>query len=228
MTLLLLAACADPAATVTMTAAVWNAPYGEGEVVPGATVIVTDEARTVWDEVRAGDDGAFTAEVPAGVPFFVETRADGHVPTAFSGTAGLSDFTAPSGYPWVAPTGWVDALRAEFAACPAAAESGAIVAGEIVADAAQYPVLPTGSARVLAPDDVEYAACYLDDEGAPLADGTEVGATGRFAIFGVPEGEILVDVRYDTGTDEDPVQLFRFFAPAEGLVPVYPAILPVL
>lgn len=224
----LLVACTGTTETVTMTAAVWDAPYGEGDVVPGATVVVTDEAQAVWDEVTAGDDGAFTAEVPAGVPFFVEATADGHVATAFSGTAGISDFTAPTGYPWVAPTAWVDALRAEFAACPTAADPGAIVAGEIVADAAQYPVLPTGSARVLGPDDLELTACYLDEEGASLADGTEVGTTGRFAIFGVPAGEILVDVRYDTGTDEDPVQLFRFFAPEDGLVPLYPAILPVL
>ena len=219
-------ACAESTERVTMTASVWDAPYGAGSVVPGAGVRVADETDTVWDEVTAGDDGAFTADVPAGVPFFVTVTADGHVPTAFSGTAGLSDFTAPDGYPWVAPDAWIEELRAEFSSCPAVGDAGGVVVGEIVADAAGYPILATGSARLYGPDDAELSACYLDDDGVSVADATEAGSTGRFAIFGVPAGEIVVDVRYDSGTDEDPVQLFRFFAPKDGVVPVLPAILP--
>ncbi len=226
--ILLLIGCSSLPETVTMSGTVWNAPYGDGTVVPGAQVEVLDETQAVFDTQTAGDDGAFTAEVPAGVPFFVTVTADGHRPTAFSGTAGISDFTAPEGYPWVAPDAYVDALRTEFSACPTVGDAGGVVAGEIVGDVTGYPVLETGSAKLYGPDDVELTACYLDADGASLADGTEVGATGRFVIFGVPAGEVVVDVRYSTGTGEDPVELYRFVAPEDGFVPVFPAILDVL
>lgn len=226
--ILVLLACASLPDTITMTGTVWDAPYGEGSTVAGATVTVTDEALTVIDEQTSGADGVFTALVPAGVPFFVTVSAEEHLPTAFSGTAGISDFTAPAGYPWVAPTAFAGDVRAAFAACPTVAAPGAIVAGEIVADVNGYPPITTASAKLYGPDDTELDACYLDDEGASSADATQTGATGRFAIFGVPPGEIVVDIRYATGSGQDPVELYRFFAPEDGFVPVYPAILGVL
>lgn len=223
----LFVACTSLPTSVTMKATVWDAPYGEGAVVPGARVAVGDAEGALWDAVTAGDNGAFEVEVPAGVAFFVTVEAEGHVPTAFSGTAGIADFAAPEGYPWVAPEAWIAALREDFAACPTVGDAGAIVTGEIVANAPNYPILTTGSARVFTPDGGELTACYLDDDGVSVAEGTQVGETGRYAIFGVPAGEIVVDVRYADGSGQDPVELYRFVAPDGGLVPLLPTLLDV-
>lgn len=226
--ILLLLGCNPLPESVSMAGTVWNAPYGEGARVAGATVDVLDETQNLVSTVVSAEDGSFAADVPAGVPFFVTVSAEGHVPTAFSGTAGISDFTAPEGYPWVAPDAWIAALREEFAACPTVGADGGVVAGEVVGNVEGYPTIQTASARLYGPGDVELTACYLDDQGESSADAEVTGKTGRFAIFGVPAGEIVVDVRYSLGTGEDPVELYRFLAPEGGLVPVYPAILDVL
>jgi hypothetical protein len=217
-------ACNPLPETVAMSGVVWDAPYLEGAPVAGAALQVFDEYGEVWGEAESTADGAFQVDVPAGVPFFTTVSGDGRVPTAFSGTAGISDFIAPEGFPWVADAAWMDALRVDFAACPTVNELGAVVAGQVALDGS-YEVILTASARVYAADGSELAACYLDDDGESTADATVTGATGRFAVFGVPPGEIVVDVRYDVGLSEQPVKLFWFFAPEGGLVPMYPTLM---
>lgn len=233
MTLLLLLACNPLPETVTMTGTVGDTPYGGGGVVGGATVDIADDAQATIDNVTADDAGAFSVNVPAGVPFFVTVTADGHVPTAFSGTAGVFDFAAPEGYPWVASEAWLAELKADFVNCPTVGAAGAVVAGEVLGNIPNtnyedLPIVPTGSARAFGEGEIEYAACYLDDEGVSVADATQVGDTGRFAIFGVPPGPVVIDVRYVDPNDDEPVQLFRFVAPEDGFVPIYPALVEAL
>lgn len=233
MILALLGGCDPLPETVTMTGTIWDAPYGEGATVGGATIAVTDGTGATVDEQTADDDGEFSVLVPAGYPFFATVSADGAFPTGFSGTAGVYDFAAPDGYPWVATEAWVATVRETFSACPYIDAEGTVVVGEIRADTpstayADMPLVPTGTARVIDMDEVEYPACYLDDEGVSSADATEAGEKGQFVIFGVPAGEIVVDVRYTDPGGSVPVQLFRFVAPTDGVVPLYPALVEVI
>ncbi|MDP2315319.1 MAG: hypothetical protein Q8P41_20650 [Pseudomonadota bacterium] len=229
MILALLFACSPLPETITMTGTVGDTPYGGGGVVAGAVVTVIDDVYEAVDVQTADGDGEFAILVPAGVPFFLTVTADGHVPTAFSGTAGVYDFGAPPGYPWVASDAWMAELRADFAACPTLDAPGAIVAGEVRGSTpgityAELPLVPTGTARAIDLDGTEYPACYLDDDGVSVADGTDVGTTGRFVIFGVPAGPVIVDVRYTDPAGDVPVELYQFVAPDAGLVPLYPAL----
>jgi hypothetical protein len=234
--ILLLSACATAPEFVAMSGAVSDAPYDEGSPVGGAALEVTalvDEALTVIDDQTGGDDGTFAVSVPAGEAFFLEVSADGFVPTAFSGVAGIQDFAAPEGYPWMVSVAGLDTLRADFAACPTVAAEGAVVAGEVRVNTAEtayasMPLVSTGTVRVFDGDSNEYAACYLDDAGDSSADATETGATGRFAVFGVPTGGIVVDVRYTDPGGTVPVELYQFLAPEGGVVPLYPALVEAL
>ncbi|MDP2305423.1 MAG: hypothetical protein Q8P18_05305 [Pseudomonadota bacterium] len=231
--LLLLSACDPLPTTVTMSGTVGDTPYGGGGVVAGATIDIVDDALASIDSQTADDAGAFSVSVPAGVPFFVTVAAEGYVPTAFSGTAGINDFEAPDGYPWVASDAWFAALRAEFAACPTVNATGAVVAGEVRGNIpgtpyTDLPLVATGSVRAFGEGEIEYPACYLDDAGVSVADAAQVGDTGRFVIFGVPPGPIVVDVRYVDPAGDEPVQLFRFVAPEDGFVPIYPALVEAL
>jgi hypothetical protein len=227
--LALFAACNPLPDTIALTGVVGDTPYGGGGVVGGATVSVLDDAYAAVDSQDADSDGAFSVALPAGVLFYLTVEAEGYAPTAFSGVAGLYDSAAPEGYPWVASDAWMAELREEFAACPTVADAGTVVAGEVrgyISGVAytDLGLIPTGTARVLTEDNVEYAACYLDDTGVSTADGTVTGATGRFAIFGVPAGPILVEVRYTDPGGVVPVEVFQFVAPDTGLVPLYPAL----
>ena len=229
MILALLLGCNPLPDVIAMTGTVWDEPYEGGHAVAGAAIAVLDDGYAAFDDQAADADGAFTVDLPAGVPFFLTVSAEGFVPTAFSGTAGIYDFEAPAGYPWVASEAWMDELRADFSACPTVGAEGTVGAGEVrgfVSDVAydDLPLVLTATARAFASDGNEYAACYLDDEGASSADATETGDTGRFAIFGVPAGEVVVDVRYTDPGGTVPVELFRFVAPEQGLVPLYPAL----
>lgn len=232
MIFLLLSACDRLPENVVMTGVVGDTPYGGGGVVGGSTVDIADNALEPFDSQVADDKGAFTVTVPAGMPFFLTLSAEGYVSTAFSGTSGVYDFHAPEGYPWIASEAWLAALREEFVACPSVEAVGAVVAGEVRSNfpGVAYDKLPierAGNARVVDADDIEYTSCYLDDEGVSLADGTTVGATGRFAVFGIPPGEIVVDVRFTEPDGVVPVQLYRFIAPEHGLVPLFPALVDV-
>ncbi len=229
----LLLGCTALPETIAMSGTVWDAPYGEGDIVGGAALDVFDSALEPVDSQTSDSDGHFTVSLPTGVPFYLAVAADAHVVTAFSGTAGISDLVAPDGYPWVAPTSWIDSLKATFAGCPGVEGDGVIVAGEVRAwlsgfAYAEMPLVLTGAARVYAADETEYATCYLDDDGVYSPDATETGATGRFAIFGVSAGEIIVDVRYTDPSGTIPVELFQFLAPEDGVVPLYPALVEVL
>jgi len=229
----LLAGCNPLPETIALSGVVGDTPYGGGGVVGGAIVSVLDDAYAPVDSQEADGDGFFSVALPAGVPFYLTVEADGYVPTGFSGVAGLYDAAAPEGYPWVASDAWMAQLREDFAACPTAGDAGTAVAGEVrgYVEGAAYTemgLIPTGTARVLTEDNAEYVACYLDDEGVSSADATVTGATGRFAIFGVPPGPMLVEVRYTDPGGDVPVEVFQFVAPASGLVPLYPALVQLL
>jgi hypothetical protein len=73
-----------------------------------------------------------------------------------------------------------------------------------------------------ASDGADYPACYLDDDGAALADGTATGSTGEYAIFGIPDGAVLVELSATRSNGEVGIDVYEFVAVDDGLVPVFP------
>ena len=227
---IILAGCTTGVETVQMFGTVHDAPATAGGPVEGAELQVEDlnDLTTIGTATTDGD-GAFSVATPAGLGFYLAVRREGYAPTHYSGVAGLADFDAGEGYPWIAPTAWVDALREEFANCPTVNEPGAIVTGEAHlwitdVDPTYTPRIDTVEVHGLSSaDEVTRAACYLDDEGVSLADGTQTGATGRFAMFVVPEGLLAVEVMYHDPGGDDVSSHPEYNVDADGVVPLYPA-----
>jgi len=168
--------------------------------------------------------------VPANQSFFVtfSDEADGYVPTAFTGLAGSSDVQAPEGTLFVRSKDALAQLKAEFAACPQVDDAGAVVEGEVrvylpVDEPDQLPTVADASVVVYDIDDTAFPACYLDDKGGSLPDGSQTGETGRFAVFGVPPGPVSVEVTWAFTEEVDLTSWYIVRAPEGGVAPMYPA-----
>jgi hypothetical protein len=224
-----LVACAQSPESVVLYGIVEDAPDGEGSPVEGASLTSLDEdglaSADPYGTTETLEDGSFVIEVPAGEAFFLTVEAAEHVSTAWSGTAGLVDVYAGEGVPWVATPEWVDGIRAAHAACESVTDADAVVTGEVrqSIDSADYGEMPLLSGAVVTVTDSQnntLPTCYLDDEGASDAAATETGTTGEFAVFGVPEGPVLVDVVVG-----DRLASYRYRVPSGGAVPMFPALI---
>jgi hypothetical protein len=228
-----LLACVGEPESVLLYGIVEDDAGGEGSAVEGATLVSLDEGGLSSNEpygtTETLEDGSFVVDVPAGEAFFLTVSAPELVSTAWSGTAGMVDQYAGHGVPWVAKPEWVDALRVEHAGCPTASETGGIVTGEVRAyvsglDYDEMPLVDDASVTVTDGQSNELRTCHLDASGVSDPDAALTGATGRFAVFGVPEGPILVDVVVDTDVEQS-IASYRYRMPSEGLVPMFPALL---
>ena len=224
----LLAGCWSIPLEVQLTGTLLDSREGQG--LAGADIAIHDALDVPGATGSTGEGGAFEITVPASQSFFVTfaDEAGGHVPTAFTGLAGSSDVQAEEGLLYLRSADEVEALRAEFAACPAVQEPGPIVEGEVrvylpVEQKDELPTVPDATVIVYDIDDNPFSACYLDDKGASLPDGLETGATGRFAVFGVPEGPLSVAVTWAFTEDVDLTSWYIVRAPEGGVVPMYPA-----
>lgn len=225
-----LLACTDSLGTVAMNGIVHDEPDGQGLVVSGAALEVVGEDGAVVGEATTAGDGSFVVDVPAGQPFFLTLGGDGYVPTHFSGTAGINDFYAGDGYPWIAQPTWLDAVRTEFANCPDVAAEGGVVAGDVrlfiqgMSELESLPPVDTAHVTVFPAQGDSIDACYLDDQGASVADAWDTGTNGAFAAFGVPAGGIVVEISFEDFDQMYPVVLYQFVVDAGGFVPLYPAL----
>jgi hypothetical protein len=121
----------------------------------------------------------------------------------------------------------LDAVRATFDGCDGAAGPGGVIEGEARLyipgnDADTLPLVTTATVTVFDATGNEHAACYLDDDGTFDAGATVTGETGRFAVFGLDEGPVVVDIVYDTGETEPEVAYWRWVSDG-GVVPMHPA-----
>lgn len=222
-----------PAGTVQMAGTVYDAPGGLGGVVGGALVRTLDGDGATVDEVSSDDAGVFSASVPQGGPFFVQVEGPdglGYTATAFSGTAGMVDFDAGTGFPWVASPDWLAALQADWAGCPAAdtvGASGVAVVGEVrlwmnVADADAMPLQEGATVLVSPAQGAELGACYHGADGLYDPEATGTGADGRYAVFGAPAGGLAVSTEYDNTDGTRQVVIYQYQAAEASLVPIYP------
>ncbi len=229
MTIILFLLACDPMITeVQMTGTVLDAPANAGNAVGDATVTALNGAGEPFGVATTDADGAFSVTVPAGAPFFVGVEKDGYVPTAFSGTSGVSDFDAGAGYPWLSTEDWATEERARWEACANYTAEGGFVSGQALAvvpgvdDFTSWPPLPDAELLAYVSGDLALDACYLDDEGVVLAAGESTGKTGEYAIFGVPAGQVVIELTVARSNGEAGTDLYQFVAFEDGLIPVFP------
>ena len=226
---LLLMACATDPDTITLRGTVTDAPRAAGAPVAGVDVVVFGEDLLEAARTTTDDAGGFAVAVPALSQFYVHVEGDGRVTTAFSGTAGVVDLNAGEGYPWVADAAFVDGERAAHGACATSLAAGAIVVGEArvylpTTALSELPFAETATVTVMGSDAVLREACVTDEEGASQAQPGAVGATGRFAVFGVPSGPSIVSVAWVDPGGDTVINEFQFLVPEAGVVPLYPAL----
>jgi hypothetical protein len=226
--IVLILACEEPVQQVNLLGMVQDAPFNGGTPVEGAALEARNRDGEVTGESESDGDGAFSVEVDRGVPFFLTLSHPDLVSTGFSGVAGMSDFDAGTGYPWMATPGWVEALRADHVNCAEAALEGGIVVGEVrasiaeVYDMNQWPTLGETTVVVVDHTGAQHGACYFDDEGVSVAGGEYTGVGGLYAVFGVEPGAINVAVTVERSSGEAGTDVFEFILPEAGLVPIFP------
>ncbi len=232
MMLYFVLACDDVGAlgTVALSGVVEDAPFHGGAPFAGATLETRNREGAVVDTAVSDADGAFSVAVDSGTSFFLQVSADERLTTSFSGVAGVSDFVAETGLPWIADPAWLAETTAEYDACPQLADAGGTVIGDvrvnIGAGAADgWPPFAGVEVAVLASDGATYAACYFNDDGASEASLTQTGAGGEFVVFGVPDGAINVTFTALRSNGEVGTDVYEYIVADAGVVPIYPAAL---
>ena len=226
MIFLLLACDPNLPTQVSLSGTVYDAPYLTGSVVPGETLRSLDELGTEVATATAAEDGSFTIVVPAGSPFFLLLEGQGHPVTSFSGSSGFVDLPAGEGIHWIATDDWEAELRSDFVGCSTVGEGGTAVVGELRQSISGFapwdlPIATTASVAVTDSAGRVHPVCVLGEDGVAVDSGA-VGTKGVFAAFGLPEGPMIVEVRYTTEAGEPLSDLYRGYAPAEGVAPFFP------
>lgn len=226
----ILLSCIPEAGVVVMNGVLHDAPDSQGNLVSGAALEVVGEDLSVVGSAITETDGTFVVDVPAGQPFYLTISGEGYVPTGFSGTAGMGDFYAGDGYPWVVTPEFLASEQSDFANCPTVADSGGAVLGQVrlyvsgSSDFSQLPLISTAIATVYTTEGTAITTCYLDDEGESVPDGSETGPSGRFAAFGVPAGGAIVEISFLDGSGLRPAVLYSFVMAENGVIPLFPAL----
>lgn len=216
--------------TVELSGVVFDAPYLLGDTVAGETLTVLSVDGAEAASGSSGEDGSFTLEVEAAADFYLRLEGD-HPTTTFSGTTGYVDLESGTGVPWTSTQTWVEQIPNDFANCPSVATPGGIVVGEIriyLDGIAPWdsPVGSNATVKITGSDGEAAQTCYLADDGTSIEYGESVGATGRFAAFGLPEGPLLVGVSYVDGSGATSNNLYRGWLATDGVAPFYPIFVP--
>ncbi len=224
MFVLLALACLEQPSDVMMSGRVRASQY-ESEPATGVDVTSLDPELTPFGETPTDDAGDFEVPVAANGVYHILLAKEGSVTTSFSGVAGSSDFALDEDLLFIRSTSEVTELRALHQNCPDSDLEGGIIEGivrlPIMSDATgDYMTAETASVNASLNDAVAYTPCYLDDDGASLAEGDRVGATGKFAVFGVKEGVISLEFQRDIGDKTLSNYAFAYM-PDNGFVPLF-------
>ena len=233
-----LGACDAEPETVTMRGVLWDAPESEKTFAGAAIQTLTNDGQKV-DRSTSANDGGFTVNAPWGTALHALVTAPGHVDSSFSGVSGVADtFRLGAGDLHGFPEELLEEWETDYSGCPGIGEGSALLGYarfiELVDSVTgEHPIVETLAVRVLAADGEYYDACYLNADGtAYAADQAEVGPTGRFAVFGLPEGLARVDLAYlfvETSEDRYVHQVsYDAWLPKSGVAPRFPYWLQVL
>ncbi len=236
-----LVAC-DPVTSVTLSGTVYDAPYAQGSTVSGLDVGARCVDLEPCAQTQTAADGSFSVTVPPAQELFLEFSGDEHETTLFAGEVYLEDLQAWDGAFWVEDSQDRQDLVDTFGDCASAdgatGDDGGIVEGEarlFTTDASYADLELVTNAGITAYDEsgLSFDACYLDDDGQPADEGTTVtGASGRFAFFGLPAGQITLvvlcgDLDQPSGAVCDISRSFTYhvFMTDDGMAPFYPMLL---
>ncbi len=234
---LLATGCIHEVTEVTMSGVVLEEPGGEGDPAAGVEISSLDADRSQVDQATTDESGAFSLLLAAQQDMFLELRGDGYVTTLFAGESGVFDWSLADGELYVRGEDVPAQLVETFGDCAAGAEGG-IIEGEVRVympgeDSSDMSLV--GNAWVTAYDsnDIPYEPCYLDENGDPAPEEQGLtNSTGRFAIFGLPADEYMLEVAYKPGaTESDPdwedapiySEFYNVHMLEDGLAPFYPA-----
>jgi hypothetical protein len=226
MTWLLWLACTPPPTEVTLSGQVLT---GQDSGMGAADVLVSirNSQTDPHGEVTTDANGLFEIAVPSSNVYHMILSGTDIVPTSFSGIIGQSDLQIPADELFVRTESDLEGLRSAFENCPTAFDEGGVVEGVVQfrlqdTDDGSYLAANQATVEAYNTDEVQFDACYLDDDGISEEDGSAVGTTGRFAIFGVPEGPITVQFKQDIGGLT--IENFGFvYLPEDGIAPFHPA-----
>jgi hypothetical protein len=233
-----LGACEVEPETLTMRGVLWDAPESE-QAFAGANVqTLTSDGQNV-DKSTSANDGGFTVSAPWGSTLHALVSAPGHVTSSFSGVSGISDtFRLGAGDLHGFPQGLLTTWEEDFAGCEGIGQGSALLGYARFIELAdpktgEHPIVETLAVRVLASDGEYYDACYLNADATERdGDAVEVGPSGKFAVFGLPEGLARVDLVYlfvETSEERYVHQVsYDAWLPADGVAPRFPYWLQVL
>ena len=226
MLFFLLVSCLPQPGEVTLSGQI-NASQDSQSGMADVTVSSWDSTLSPYSETLTDVDGLFAINIQANRVYHLVLSGEALAPTAFSGVIGSEDVAIPADSLFVRSQREIEGLRASFAACDWIEATGGIIEGIV-----QFPIengdsgenLMAEVAYVSASSDegTHYSACYLDNEGNALANGVEVGATGRFAIFGVAPGAVTVAFSQDLG-GQTLTNYGYTYMPENGVAPFFPA-----
>lgn len=192
----------------------------------GASITLRDADGTVVDSGVTGADGAFSLVAPAGITMHAEVSAPGFATTSFTGVSGLNtEMMVEDGALYVVRTTEIEDWRARFAGCPGLDAEGGAYIGEVrvfdLQDSAtgEHPEVTSASVRVSDADgENAWKACYLDEAGSAWdPEATVTGASGVFAVFGVPSGLHTIIVDYAVPNQSAVTAYYDTWMPALGM-----------
>lgn len=226
MTWLMMLACLAEPGEVLISGQILASQYATSGAAD-VTVASIDSELAPYSEAATDDNGIFEVAAVANRVYHLVLSGEGLAPTTFSGIIGSDDVELPESSLFVRSTAEVDALRAEFADCDSMTEDGGIIEGVIQfpitnSDSGENLIAEVAYAGAYSAEGVQYTACYLDSDGESLEAGAEVGATGRFAIFGVQPGAVTVEFSQDLG-GQTLTNYGYVYMPEDGVGPFFPA-----
>lgn len=228
--LLLLAACSS--GEVTIYGTLYESADADADALADGTIQIREDDGQAYGSAAHTDAlGEFSALAPGGATIFAEIggRDDG-VTASFTGTTGVGEtleVNVDEHVLYAFSQEDLDVWRDLMDGCPGAGEGGAVL-GEVrmseLSQGGEHPLVTTAWVEVEAANGEVWEGCYLDDEGTgwdPDAEWT--GETGRFAVFGVPEGAYTLTVRYAISDDYHAASWTPLWVPEDGVAPRFPA-----
>jgi hypothetical protein len=226
MTWFLWLACVQPPTEAILSGQIMT---GQDSGVGAADILVSirNAETKPHGEVTTDTNGLFEISVPSSNVYHMILSGNDIAPTSFSGIIGDADLAIPVDELFVRTDADVEGLRAAFENCPTASDDGGVVEGIV-----QFRLLDNDDNSFLAASDAmvevfnangtQFDACYLDDDGFSAEEADNVGTTGRFAVFGVPEGPTTVLFKQDIGGLT--IENYGFvYMPENGTAPFHPA-----
>ena len=224
--LMMAAACIPEPTDITLSGQVLIAQDAE-QGAPGIGVKAFDSELNEYSTAETDEDGRFATIVQSNRVYHLVLTGIDVNPTAFSGVVGSSDTAIEADELFVRSVSEVDALRSTHDQCTAASNEGGIVEGTVYfrlrnEQDESFLIAEEAMVEVYDANGTQYDTCYLDTDGNSLEAGSEVGATGQFAAFGIPPGAITVVFRQELGASV--IENYGFvYMPENGIAPFHPA-----